>query len=170
MRDEEKMKTLVLIRHAKSSWADPDLSDFSRPLNRRGKRDAPEMGKRLAARGLMPELMVASPAKRAKKTAIHIARQTGYQSAAILYDERLYLSSPSTYIEVIKGHFEEVDLLFLIGHNHALTDLAEYLGGTSLGNVPTAGTVAIAYRKKRDFLENPGGGKIIFFDFPKNKG
>ena len=86
------MKTLLLIRHAKSSWDDPALPDKDRPLNDRGRRDAPKMGKRLAKRGVKPDLILSSPALRALRTAEIIAKMLDYQRRDIVLNERLYCS------------------------------------------------------------------------------
>jgi phosphohistidine phosphatase len=163
------LKRLFLIRHAKSSWDDPGLEDFYRPLNKRGKKDAPDMAARLAARNVTPDRIVSSPAKRARKTAIKMAKGTGYSKDSIVYDKLLYLGSRSSYLRVIEDHFREIDVLFLVGHNHTLTDLAEYLAGISLVNVPTSGIVALDYDSSSGFVFKAGAGKMLFFDFPKNR-
>ena len=162
------MKRLFLIRHAKSSWDDPDLSDFDRPLNKRGKRNGPEMAKRLADLDVRPDLVVASPAKRAKKTARYMAKGTGYPVEDIRYIDGLYMGSMDYYVKVIEKSFKEADTLFLVGHNYTITDLAEYLSGESFENVPTCGVVALDYSSKGGFSDSPGGGHLLFFDFPKN--
>jgi phosphohistidine phosphatase len=162
------VKYLYLIRHAKSSWSDPSLDDFDRPLNKRGKKDGPVMAKRLADRGVRPDLVVSSPAKRAKKTASYMAKGTGYGKSNIRYHDSLYLGSLSYHLQLIDSLFEKVDVLFLVGHNHTITELGEYLTGISLGNVPTCGIVAVLYDQKEGFETEPGAGKLTFFDFPKN--
>ncbi len=161
------MKRLYLIRHAKSSWANPDLDDFVRPLNNRGKEDCAMMAGRLAGAKILPELIVASPAKRAKKTALCLAKGIGYNKETISYYPDLYLGSLSYHLQLINELLRTVDFLFLIGHNHTITELAEYLSGRSIGNVPTCGIVALEY-KETEGLTAAGGGKMLFFDFPKN--
>jgi phosphohistidine phosphatase len=163
------MKRLYLIRHAKSSWADIDLDDFARPLNKRGKKDGPEMAARLAKAGVRPDLIVASPAKRAKKTAICMAKGVGYDKGAIKYYDELYLGSFSYHLQLLEQLFPQVTSLFLVGHNNTITELAEYLTGMSLGNVPTCGVVAVEYAEQDGFTNRAGGGKLLFFDFPKNR-
>lgn len=164
------MKHLYLIRHAKSSWSDPDLTDFSRPLNKRGKKDAPEMARRLAAKGICPQLIVSSPAKRARKTAICMAEGMSYDTAAIRYDTKLYLGSMAYHLQVIETLFRETDVLFLVGHNGTITELAELLTGIHFGNVPTCGVVSIAYEAKDGFSSKEGAGELLFFDYPKSRG
>ena len=86
------MKTVILVRHAKSSWKDSSLKDYDRPLNKRGKRDAPFMGKKIREREILPDLILSSPAKRARKTAIRVAEEIGYPKEKIQYDDKMYHS------------------------------------------------------------------------------
>jgi len=162
------MKQLFLIRHAKSSWSDPTLDDFDRPLNKRGKKNGPEMARRLGDSGVCPDLIVSSPAKRAKETARFMAKGIGYKRGKIIYDDDLYLSSLTYHLQVIEYFLKKVDVLFLVGHNHVFTELAEYLTGKSFGNVPTCGIVAVGYTNKKTNVIEHGAGKFLFFDFPKN--
>ena len=97
------MKTLFLVRHAKSNRDDPSLPDRDRPLDDRGKQDAPKMGKRLAKRGVKPDLLVSSPALRALTTAQLIAEEVGYKRTDIVVDDRLYASSPDDLLAVIRA-------------------------------------------------------------------
>lgn len=162
------MKRLFLIRHAKSSWGKPDLSDFDRPLNKRGKRNGPEMAARLARLSVLPDLIVASPAKRAKKTAAYMAKGTGYPKGNIQYDEGLYMGSMEFYISLLEESFKTVDTIFLVGHNFTITDLAGYLSGAAIANVPTCGIVALEYAGAEGFSSAASDGKLLFIDFPKN--
>ena len=161
------MKQLYLIRHAKSSWSQPGLDDFDRPLNKRGKKNAPFMAGRLSARGIFPQRIISSPARRAKKTAIHIAEGTGFKKEDIIYDKGLYLAELSYFLNVIAYHMGDVDSLFVVGHNHTITELAQYLTGERFYNVPTCGVVGMEYRGKSGFKKVPGGGSLLIFDFPK---
>ncbi|MFH0783384.1 MAG: histidine phosphatase family protein [Pseudomonadota bacterium] len=164
------MKRLYLIRHAKSSWVEPGLDDFHRPLNHRGKKDGPAMAKRLAAEGIRPDVIISSPAVRAKKTALFMAEGTGYDESAVRYDDNLYLGSVSYYCHLITTLLEQVDVLFLVGHNNTITELAEHLCGQILGNVPTCGVVALDYSDEGGFSDSAGRGKLDFFWFPKDHG
>ena len=137
------MKTLVLIRHAKSSWKDASLADRDRPLNDRGKRDAPEMGRRLAAWGGPPDLIVSSPAARALATALVIAEAVGYPVDRIREDERIYMAGPAELLEAIHDLDDGDDRVFLFGHNPGLTDLVDALSEPALENVPTCGIVEL---------------------------
>jgi phosphohistidine phosphatase len=137
------MKTLILVRHAKSSWKDASLADRDRPLNKRGKRDAPEMGRRLAARGGAPDLMVSSPATRALATARIIADAVGYPVDGIREDERIYMASPAELLEAIRALDDGHDRVFLFGHNPGLTELVNELSEPAVDNVPTCGVVEL---------------------------
>lgn len=161
------MKHLYLIRHAKSSWDSPGLTDKERPLNRRGKRDAPFMGARLKKYGVMPDLIYASPAKRARKTARIIAECLGYPLDKISRREDIYSSDMNLLLRVVQNTENTVNSLFLVGHNYVLTDFAEYLTSEALGNVPTCGIVGVAFPVD-SWSEVAGArGQLLFFDYPK---
>lgn len=162
------MKQVYLIRHAKSSWANPDLDDFDRPLNGRGKRNAVEMARRLGALGICPDAILSSPAKRARRTAACMAKGTGYKKSDIIFDENLYIGSLSYHLKVIAKYFQKYNTLFIIGHNHTFTELADYLTGKEFGNVPTCGVVGVSYGGNKKDIATAGAGKLLFFDFPKN--
>ncbi len=116
------MKRLYLIRHAKSSWDDPSLDDFDRPLSKRGKHDAPLMGKLLKQKNIIPDLILSSPAKRAKKTAKKIAKELG--KANIVYLDELYDASSQDLLADIKKISDTYTTVFLIAHNPRLNMLA----------------------------------------------
>ena len=116
------MKTLFLIRHAKSSWDDPRLTDQQRPLTARGRRDAPRLGKRLATRYRRPDLMLSSPALRALKTAQLIARKFGGKRVTV--DDRLYGGKLSELLRLIHQLDDRHQRVMLFGHNPELTALA----------------------------------------------
>ena len=161
------MKTLYLVRHAKSSWKFPELRDFDRPLNGRGKRNAPDMGKRLKAMGILPDLLIASPANRALTTARKIAENIGYPVEDILENDDIYHGSENTLLQVIKSADGDVNELMLFGHNPGFTDLANLLGDQWIDNIPTCGIVALGF-DVTDWSEvTPGTGRNLFFDYPK---
>ncbi|MGO4152142.1 SixA phosphatase family protein [Cupriavidus sp. YAF13] len=124
------MKTLFLVRHARSSRDDPSLYDRQRPLDDRGRHDASKMGKRLADRGVEPDLLVSSPALRALTTAQLIADEIGYKRKDIVIDERLYASSPDNLLAVICALDDGLSRVMLFGHNPEFTGLAQRLSGT----------------------------------------
>lgn len=162
------MSRLYLIRHAKSSWSDSALDDFDRPLNSRGKRDGPEMARRLGSLRILPDLIVSSPAKRAKKTAKFMAEGVGYNKKKIRYIDALYLGSLAFHLNLLESLTGQYKTLFLVGHNHTITELAEYLTAQYLGNIPTSGVVAIGNIQASSLAATPGGGDLLFFDYPKN--
>ena len=161
------MKHLYLIRHAKSSWSQLDLDDVDRPLNKRGKRDAPFMGERLKKYGVYPDLVYTSPAKRARKTAGYICTAVGYPPDRIVRKKDIYTSDMNILLEVVRKAPEDVATLFLVGHNYVLTDLAEYLTGETLVNVPTSGIVSIIFAGDSWQEAGEGRGEMEFFDYPK---
>lgn len=162
------MKILILVRHAKSSWKDASLADRDRPLNKRGKRDAPEMGRRLAARGAAPDLIVSSPAARALATARIIAEAVGYPVDAIREDERLYLASPAELLEAIRDLDDGYDRVFLFGHNPGLTELVNELSEPAVDNVPTCGLVELRLAAERWADVSPDTVRRVSFDTPKS--
>ena len=162
------MKTLILIRHAKSSWKDASLADRDRPLNKRGKRDAPEMGRRLAARGGAPDLIVSSPATRALATARVIAEAVGYPVDGIREDERIYMASPAELLEAIRGLDDGHERVFLFGHNPGLTELVNELSEPALDNVPTCGVVELRLAADRWADLSPDKIQRADFDTPKS--
>jgi len=131
------MKTLFLVRHAKSSRDDPSLADRNRPLDDRGRQDAPKMGKRLAKRDVKPDLVVSSPALRALTTAQLIAEEVGYKRKDIVVDDRLYASSPDDLLAVIRELDRKLDRVMLVGHNPEFTDLAHRLSSEII-DMPTS--------------------------------
>lgn len=162
------MKTLFLIRHAKSSWDDPSLDDYDRPLNDRGKKDAPKMGKRLKKQKIHPDLMVSSTAKRARKTAQAIADALDYPEKHIQWRDELYHAGPETILRVMQGVDDKVGQLFLFGHNPGLTDFANRMGASSIDNIVTTGIYALQLdiASWQDAQLN-GKAKLLFYDYPK---
>ena len=122
------MRTLLLLRHAKSSWSEAGRSDHDRSLTERGKQDAPRMGQLLKDQGLVPDLIVSSTAKRARKTAEKVARTCGY-SGEIRQTEALYLAPVAQYLELLRQLPDQHQRVLLVGHNPGLEDLLETLTG-----------------------------------------
>jgi phosphohistidine phosphatase len=123
------MKTLLLMRHAKSSWKESDLDDHDRPLNKRGKRDAPRMGRLLREEDLMPDLIVASSARRCRKTADHVIQASGYRGEARITGE-IYEADAGRLRELLAGIADHVHRLLLIAHNPGMEELLEGLTGS----------------------------------------
>ncbi len=163
------MKTLYLVRHAKSSWKEADLSDHDRPLNSRGERDAPIMGKRLRKRKPQPEVIISSSALRAKTTAKILAFEIGYPKSDITIDERLYGAEPKDIVSILRGLDDTVDCVMLVGHNPTCTALVNFLGHCDIDNMPTCGITVLAF--PIDAWEDivSGKGDLLDFDYPKNE-
>ena len=160
------MKTLYLARHAKSYWKDQSIPDIDRPLNSRGKRDAPFMGEVLNDKKIMLDLIISSPAKRTKKTAIEIASKIGYPEKKIQFNEDLYEASSNTIIKLIKKIGEKYDSVMIFGHNPGLTMLNNHLSNHYIDNIPTCGIVALQLDKKWSDLDK-NSCKFLFFEYPK---
>ena len=141
------MKTLFLVRHAKSSRNEPALQDKDRPLNNRGKRDAPKIGKRLAKREAMPDLILSSPAKRALKTAQLIAKKLDYKLQDILVDERLYATGADELLHLIRKLGAKPKSVMLVGHNPELTELAHRLSN-KITRLPTCAVAEFTFNAK----------------------
>ncbi len=161
------MKRLYLLRHAKSSWKDPELADYDRPLNKRGKRDAPFMGQRLKKQGVRPDIILSSPAKRARKTARSIAQEIDYPPKQIRWLESLYAAGSESMLRIVMDCDDDCNQVLLVGHNPGLTDLAERLTGTLVDNIPTAGVMAVDFDIDSWAEVKEGAGAVVFFDYPK---
>ncbi len=163
------MKYLYLVRHAKSSWDFPELTDFDRPLNKRGKSNAPEMGLRLAARNLELDAIITSPANRAKSTAKLIAEELDFSQEKILKKEDVYHATGSVLADFIRSITDDLRSVMLIGHNPGFTDLANFLKEPDyyIGNVPTCGVVAIEFAVNQWADVSKHSGRMLFFDYPK---
>lgn len=135
------MKTLLLMRHAKSSWADSQISDFDRPLNERGEMAAPFMGEFLVRNGLEPYVVISSPALRARSTA-QLVKKAGNLDAPILFEERIYEASPNTLRQAVADIDDAYPTAMLIGHNPGLEGLIRYLTGFN-EPMPTAAVAVI---------------------------
>ena len=162
------MKQVALMRHAKSSWKFPELTDFERPLNKRGMRDAPMMGERLAKRGFSTDFILTSPAQRAVATARNVARSIGFPVDQIREDPNLYLADPDTLLGAARSLSEAVDTVMLFGHNPGFTILANELGDLTLDNLPTCGFALFEFDIKHWRDLDYGTGTARLFDFPKN--
>jgi phosphohistidine phosphatase len=163
------MKTLIVIRHAKSSWDEPFLSDFDRPLNKRGLHDAPRMGKRLREKDLSPDLLLSSPAKRAISTCELIAGTIDYLVTKIKTDKALYHASEEELLKIVRKQDDTVNTMMVFGHNPGLTDFVNRLTKSRIDNIPTCGIVCISLPVENWHQVQWSTGKIDFFDFPKKE-
>ena len=136
------MKTLLILRHAKSSWKYPEFSDYDRPLNSRGKRDAPRIGKYLHQQGLIPDRILTSSAKRARKTANKVAKSCGY-TGKVKKLEAFYDTVPGVYFEVLQALPDKYQRVMVVGHNPTLESLVNHLTG-QIERMPTAALAHIA--------------------------
>jgi phosphohistidine phosphatase len=162
------MKTIILVRHAKSSWKDPSLDDFDRPLNKRGKMNAPFMGKKLKERKIKPDLLLSSPAKRARKTAIAVAKALDYPKKKIMFVNKMYHSSARYLFDLLKNFDDENEIIMLFGHNPGFNDFADMLlKRNPIFNIPTTGVCCIRLDVNKWHKVKEGKGEIVFFDFPK---
>jgi len=164
------MKTLMIVRHAKSSWDSADTSDIDRPLNDRGKRDAPAMASRLIRAGARIDLFVSSPAKRARQTAELFAREFGRKEKAIRFIPELYHAPVQVFKDVVAGLEDEYSAVAIFSHNPGITAFVNTLTPVSLDNMPTCAVFAVTSPAEcwADFLS--AGPVFWFFDYPKSGG
>lgn len=165
------MRTLYLVRHAKSSWEDSSLVDHERPLNKRGLRDAPVMGQRLADKDVSIDSIWSSPAKRAVETVRYIAKALKYPRKEISLRDRLYTSRVDDLFFEISSCPDEVKNLLVVGHNSVITDFANLLIGrgsnVEIELIPTCGIVAIEFQLSSWQQLRENEGRFLFFDYPK---
>jgi phosphohistidine phosphatase len=161
------MKTLIIIRHAKSDWDNPHLRDFDRPLNGRGMRDAPFMGEQLALKHIKPDYILCSPALRTKTTASIIAEKIGIELSAVITDDKLYLADADTLVDVLRVQSPSIQTLALVGHNPGITDLVNRLGKVDIDNVPTCGILIFNFNSKSWESLGQNSMELISFDYPK---
>ena len=162
------MKILTIVRHAKSSWTDTGLSDRKRPLNKRGERDAPDMGRRIHEHGIRPSLIITSPAKRAWATAKIIAREINYPLEFLQREDGLYLASLDEILDTIVAQDNGFNNLMIVGHNPGLTDFANFLVPGLTNNLPTAGVVSVEIDRDDWSLYTQPQAKLLVHDWPKN--
>jgi phosphohistidine phosphatase len=161
------MKTLYLVRHAKSSWKFSELSDHDRPLNKRGKRDAPDMGNSLKLRGVLPDVLISSTANRAYTTAQNISNEIGFSVAEIIPNSDLFHANPVDILEVIQSIGEEHKSAMIFGHNPGFTNTVNQLASLKIDNIPTCGIVAISFSVESWSEIDFGEGELEFYDYPK---
>lgn len=164
------MKRLYLVRHAKSSWEDPFQDDVDRPLNKRGRRNALKMGKKLKEQQIIPEQMLSSPAERALSTCVILAEKIGYPLHQIETDRRLYHASEEQLIAVVRQLSDSVNTVMIFGHNPGLTDAVNMLSDRLVtDNLPTCAIAGFMLHVKSWKDLAWGKGKVEFFDYPKKE-
>ncbi len=161
------MKSLYLIRHAKSSWDYPELRDIERPLNKRGRRDAPFMGSLLKGKGVRPDLLLSSPATRAYATAVFFAEALDYPPEQIRVAPEIYHGGEGDILALVRALDDTLSTVLLFGHNPVLTGLANRFARTYIPNVPTCGIVQVTSPADRwaDFSETDA--RVVDFAYPK---
>ena len=163
------MKSVIIIRHAKSSWDNMGVEDFDRPLNERGKEDAPKMAQRLLERNVSIDAFISSSAKRARKTASIFIKEFGGQKEDIILVPQLYLAGPEIFYETIAQAPASAKTIALFAHNPGITDFANELTNVRIDDMPTCAIFAV----KADINAWTGfkdaAKQYWFFDFPKAK-
>jgi len=162
------MKILLLVRHAKSSWDDPGQSDFDRPLNARGSKDADEMPRHLLAKINSIDAFISSPAKRAKTTAEKFAAAYKVSKEKILFVEGLYLAHESFFYELVSNTSDSFNTIAVFSHNPGITEYANTLTpAIKTDNIPTCGIFAVksAIDSWKDF--GAATRELLFYDYPK---
>jgi len=162
-------KQLILVRHGKSDQTtDSGRSDFDRPLNNRGNKNAPEMAERLSNQNLIAELIVSSPAKRAKTTAKHFSEVWEIPAKSIQLEPTIYEANAAALLKVVNLLDNKYNRVALFGHNPGITDFINYLCDAHIYNLPTAGIVVIDFPFDDWFLISRHTGNLLLFDSPKN--
>jgi phosphohistidine phosphatase len=161
------MKTLLIVRHAKSSWDSADISDIDRPLNDRGKRDAPAMARRIIKAGVTIDRFVSSPAKRARQTAEHFIHAYGRKEKAIRFVPELYHADLPTFEQVVGELDDKDDSVALFSHNPGITAFVNILTEMRVDNMPTCAVFAVKCPVDHwsEFMKT--GRQFMFFDYPK---
>jgi phosphohistidine phosphatase len=164
------MKTLIVVRHAKSSWDDPDLSDFKRPLNERGMKDAPRMAKRLKEKHFAINTVVSSPALRALTTCHVFVDVLGLPAEQVREIKELYHAGDEIILKVVQNLPDSKhDVAMLFGHNPGLTDFVNNLLEEEIDNIPTTGIVCCKLKIDKWSEAKWGCGEMEFFDWPKKE-
>lgn len=165
---EDATKTLLVVRHAKSSWDVSTITDFERPLNDRGKKDAPVMAKRLIDRKITIDAFVSSPAKRAKKTAELFCETYGNTGDTILYISMLYNAVAEDFYEVVEHLNDSFNTVAVFSHNPGITDFVNTLtDAEKIDNMPTCSVFAIQVQLNRWADFKKAKKEFLFFDYPK---
>ena len=162
------MKTLYLLRHAKSSWSFDELSDQERPLNDRGRDDAPLMGQALAKRRICPDVLVSSPAVRAMSTAVLVARELRYPHEKIVVEPGIYGAEVDDLLAIIKDLPDAAGSALLVGHNPTITETANVLSPSPLNEMPTAAVVCLRFACDHWAEVSKANAEFYFYDYPRN--
>ena len=162
------MKTIILVRHAKSSWDDFSLKDEDRPLTDRGKKNAPDMARRLLKKKIPIDAILSSPAKRAKSTAEYFAKEYDIPKKKIKLIDELYMASSDAFVKTIRNAPEKADSIALFSHNEGITQFANSLSEARVDNMPTCSVFAVKVDIDNWNEFEPGKTEFYFFDYPKS--
>jgi len=159
---------VILIRHAKSSWSHPELSDFERPLNGRGREAAPLMGQKLNKHGFIIDQIFSSPSKRTSQTIKRICKEIDFNYSDVEFENSMYHGSTEDLVDIIQGVDDSNQCVALVIHNPSITWLANQLQKDMyIANVPTCGIVSISFSADSWLNIEEGAGSLDFFDYPK---
>ena len=161
------MKNLFLTRHAKSSWSNPGLADIDRPLNERGKKAAPFMGKLIVDKGEKPELLISSPANRALSTARAFGEVMGLVENDIIVNRAIYGAGAQQLLELVQNQDDLHKSIVLFGHNPTFTSFINMLTGSNIMNVVTCGVVRIDFEYSSWTDIDFGSGRLVYYEYPK---
>jgi phosphohistidine phosphatase len=164
------MLKLILLRHAKSAWAQGAQSDFERHLNERGEHDAKMIGQRMSARGIKPGKILSSPATRAKRTSKLVSAELGVSETAISYDRRIYLAEPGDLMAVLRELTVETPEIMVVGHNPGITGFAGRLADAHVDNMPTSSYAEITFELEKWKDVDWETGTLTHFDWPAKTG
>ena len=156
---------LLLVRHAKSSWSNPSLTDFDRPLNKRGASNAPLMGQRIRNYGLLLDTIITSTAERAKETSKLIAKEIKYELRDIDLESGLYHASREVFINILSR--QQNNNIAMVGHNPGIQDFSYWLSSAPEVNFPTCGVIHISFSLNNWTQIYKNSGKVIRFEYPK---
>lgn len=163
------MKSIFLVRHAKSSWANSQLSDFERPLNTRGVESIPLMSALLSSKGEKISHFFSSSAARAQATARGLMSDLNSPASHLSLHKELYLADIRTMLRFVNSISDELNNVALVGHNPGLTDFCNYLSGSYIDNIPTCGICKITFETDHWNMVSGDLGKLEFFEFPKGQ-
>lgn len=161
------MKTLILVRHAKSSWEHQEQSDFDRPLNDRGLKDAPMMAKRINEFNMSIDKIFSSPAKRAFSTACYFAEEFNYSIKDIIKYQQIYDNGNNFIKQLVYTNDDQLNTIMIFGHNPDITSLSLFFSEEYFSNVPTCGIICIDFETDKWSEIKKLNGKLRFFEYPK---
>ena len=162
-----EVKDVCLVRHAKSSWDQPGMDDYSRPLDARGLRDGPLMAQKMHELNLVPDLIITSGAKRARSTAEFFRKEFDLGPEKFIVNDKLYEATPEDVYSVISAAPDTARFLYIFGHNPTMTWVANSISGVHIDNVPTAGVLHIQTMVASWKKFKPQHAGFVSFHYPK---